>query len=189
MERYTDAQIIEGILHGDSQVLDYVYKRYYGKVEHFLLGRGGDQEHIKDVFQEAILIIYQKIKQKGLVLSCSFSTYLIAVCKNIWMHDMRKKKYHMVEEPLLDMAEESEEADREQEEKLTALYLHHLNRLSRDCREILSMHFSGVSLADIMKKLGYTSEHYTSDRKYRCKQSLFNRIRKDPKYKEIIHGS
>jgi len=39
MEQYTDAQIIEGILHKDSKVVDFIYKRYYGKVERFLIGR------------------------------------------------------------------------------------------------------------------------------------------------------
>ena len=92
MEQYTDAQIIEGILHKDSKVVDFIYKRFYGKVERFLIGRGGDPEHIKDVFQEALMVICQKVNKEGLILSCAFSTYLIAVCKNIWMHDMRKKK-------------------------------------------------------------------------------------------------
>ena len=189
MERYTDAQIMEGILHSDRKVLDFIYLRFYGKVERFLIGRGGDPEHIRDVFQEALMVIFQKVSDKGLVLSCTFSTYLFAVCKNIWMHDMRKKKYHLVEDALLDVALESEDTDREMEEKLTTLYEHHFQQLSQDCRELLRMHFNGASLADIMKKFGYSSEHYTSDRKYRCKQSLYNRIRKDPKYKEIIHGS
>ena len=189
MERYTDTQIIEGILHKDSKVVDFIYQRFYGKVERFLIGRGGDPEHIKDVFQEALMVIYQKVNKKGLILSCAFSTYLIAVCKNIWMHDMRKKKYHLVEDSVLDVALESEGTDREMEEKLSALYVHHFSQLSPDCRELLRLHFKGVSLTDIMKKFGYSSEHYTSDRKYRCKQSLLNRIRKDPKYKEIIHGS
>jgi hypothetical protein len=102
---------------------------------------------------------------------------------------MRKRKYHLVEDSVLDVALESEETDREQEEKLTALYKNHFNQLSRDCREILRMHFNGATLQEIMEKFGYNSEHYASDRKYRCKQSLYNRIRKDPKYKEIIDGS
>lgn len=189
MEQYTDAQVIEGILQGNSRVLDFVYSRYYGKVEHFLLGRGGDPEHIKDVFQEALMVIHQKVRDKGLVLNCSFSTYLIAVCKNIWMHDMRKKRYVLVEDSVLDIVSEDTEVDPMREEQMLALFKKHFNKISRDCRELLTMHFNRVPLADIMKKFGYSSEHYTSDRKYRCKQSLYNRIRRDPEYKEIVYGS
>ena len=176
-------------MHGDRKVLDYIYRRYYGKVERFLIGRGGDPDHIRDVFQEALIIIYEKVNGKSLELSCTFSTYLFAVCKNIWMHDMRKRKYHLVEDSVLDVATEPEDNDPALEEKIQELFKRHFKKLSKDCKELLRMHFNRVPLADIMKKFGYSSEHYTSDRKYRCKQSLYKRIRKDPEYNEIIHGS
>ncbi len=188
MERYSDEKIIEGILNSDRKVLNFIYGRYYEKVERFLMGRGGNPEHIKDVFQEALMVIYQKITGKGLELSCSFSTYLFAVCKNIWMHDMRKRKYQLVEDSVLDMALESNDTDMELEERLLKMFEHHFKQLSKDCRELLKLHFNRVSIPEIMKKLGYSSEHYASDRKYRCKQSLYNRIRKDPEYKAIING-
>jgi len=33
--------------------------------------------------------------------------------------------------------------------------------------------------------MGYKDVKYAADRKYRCKQNLFNRIINDPKYKKI----
>ena len=118
MEQYTDAQIIEGILHSERKVLDFIYQRYYGKVESFLVGRGGNPEYVKDVFQDAMLVICQKTRDKGLVLTCTFSTYLFAVCKNIWMHDLRKNRYQPVEDSKLDVLSEDQEQDEEMQEKL-----------------------------------------------------------------------
>ncbi len=188
MEAFSDARILQGILEGDRIVLDFIYQRYYGKVERFLIGRGGEPDHIRDVFQDALLVIIQKLRGDGLVLSCSFSTYLFAVCKNIWMHDMRKRRYHLAEDSVLDQATEPSDTDHAMEERMQGLFQRHFQKLSKDCRELLTMHFNRVTLADIMKKFGYSSEHYTSDRKYLCKQSLYNRIRKDHEYKEIING-
>jgi RNA polymerase sigma factor (sigma-70 family) len=185
MEQYTDEQIIEGISQNDRKVMNYIYDRFYGKVEGFIRGRGGNPEHIKDVFQEAIYVIIKKVREEGLTLTCTFSTYLLAVCKNIWMHDMRKNKVHLVEDSRLDSIPEEDAVDWEQEEKFRALYNYHFSQLSEDCQKLLLLHFGKVSLAEIQQIFGYSSEHYTSDRKYRCKQSLFNRIRKDPKFKEI----
>lgn len=185
MEQYTDEQIIEGISQNDRKVMDYIYDRFFGKVEGFLMGRGGNPEHIKDVFQEALMVIIQKVRKDGLTLYCAFSTYLLAVCKNIWMHDMRKNKVHLVEDSMLESFPGDETTDWEVEEKFLALYIHHFNQLSEDCRKLLRLHFEKVSLAEIQEIFGYSSEHYTSDRKYRCKQSLYNRIRKDPKFNEI----
>jgi RNA polymerase sigma factor (sigma-70 family) len=185
MEHYTDEQIVDGISRDDLKVMDYIYDRFYEKVEGFLMGRGGNPEHIKDVFQEALYVIVVKVREEGLRLTCAFSTYLMAVCKNIWMHDMRKNRYHLVEDSRLDTAAAEDHVDREQEEKLLALYEHHFKQLSEDCQKLLRLHFARVSLAEIRQIFGYSSEHYTSDRKYRCKQSLYNRIRKDPKFKDL----
>jgi RNA polymerase sigma factor (sigma-70 family) len=185
MEQYTDEQIIEGISQNDRKVMDYIYDRFYGKVEGFLMGRGGNPEHIKDVFQEALYVIIKKVHEEGLQLTCAFFTYLLAVCKNIWMHDMRKSKVHLVEDSRFDALPEEDAVDWDQEEKLLELFNHHFKQLSEDCQKLLRLHFGKVSLAEIQKIFGYSSEHYTSDRKYRCKQSLYNRIRRDPKFKEI----
>ncbi len=186
MEKYTDAQIMEGILHSDRRVMEYIYRRYYEKVESYFVGRGANPEHIKDVFQEAMIVICQKVKDRGLILTCAFSTYLFAVCKNIWMHDLRKYRYQLVEDSTLDVLTEESEEDGEMTERLKALYRYHFSKLSEDCQKLLRMHFNRVPLADIQKILGYSSEHYTSDRKYRCKQSLYRRIKNDPTYKNIM---
>ena len=185
MEQYTDEQIIEGIFQNNRKVMDYIYDQFYGKVEGFIMGRGGNPEHIKDVFQEALMVIIQKVRKENLKLTCTFSTYLLAVCKNIWMHDMRKSKYHLVEDSRLDSIPTENTVDWDLEEKFLDLYFHHFRQLSEDCQKLLRLHFGNVSLAEIQQIFGYSSEHYTSDRKYRCKKSLYNRIRKDPKFKEI----
>ena len=188
MEEYPDAGIIEGIKHADRKVLEYIYTRYFGKIERFLLGKGGNPEHIKDVFQEAMIVVCQKVQDGGLILTCSFSTYLFAVCKNIWRHDLRRHRYQPVEDSKLEQLSEDPEtgSDEEMQEKLRALYLHHFSKLSEDCQELLRLHFNRVPLDEIQRIFGYSSEHYTSDRKYRCKKSLYRRILNDPKYKEIL---
>ena len=171
-----------------NELMDFIYRKYYGKIENFLVGKGGNPEHIKDVFQEAMIVVCKKVNTKSLVLSCSFSTYLFAVCKNIWMHDLRKHRYQTVEDSSLNVISEEPEEEDEMSEKLQALYRHHFSKLSEDCQKLLRLHFRKLPLSEIRELLGYSSEHYTSDRKYRCKQSLFNRIKNDPEYKKILRN-
>ena len=186
MEEYTDDRIIEGILHSDGKVFDFIYRRYYEKIESFLVGKGGNPDHVQDVFQEAMIVICQKVRKGGLTLTCSFSTYLFAVCKNIWMHDLRRYRYHPLGDSSLENLSEEPEPDEEMRDKLKELYRYHFSMLSEDCKKLLRLHFNRVPLADIQRIFGYSSEHYTSDRKYRCKKSLYNRIKNDPQYKKIM---
>ena len=188
MDQYTDDQIIKGIYQKDKSVLDWLYKKQFGRIQKFILGRGGDIETVKDIFQEAMLIIYLKIRDRGLELTCSFSTYFFAVCRNLWFHELRIKNRTgsdfptdetMVQEPIIMPEIQSE---------LMELVKYHFNNLSEDCKKVLELHFRRKPLTDICMILGYKDVKYTADRKYRCKKSLFNRIVNDPKYKLLTNG-
>jgi len=188
MDQYTDDQIIEGIYRKDKSVVDWLYKKQFGRIQNFILNRGGDIETVKDVFQEAMLIVYSKIRDRGLKLTCSFSTYFFAICRNLWFHELRMRNRagsdfmvheHMVQEP----AEQQE-----MQSELVELIKYHFNNLSEDCKKVLELHFKRKTLTDICMILGYKDVKYTADRKYRCKKSLFNRVVNDPKYKTLTNG-
>jgi RNA polymerase sigma factor (sigma-70 family) len=150
--------------------------------------RGGDISIVKDIFQEAMLIIYTKLRKEDLNLTCSFSTYLFAICRNLWFHELRvRRKISARHSPSENMVEDSEPVS-DFIPELKKLAEHHFNLLSEDCKKVLEMHFNHKSLEEICEAMGYKDIKYTSDRKYRCKQYLFNMITSDPKYKKLTDG-
>ncbi len=188
MDHYTDEQIMDGIYREDPSVLRYLYKIQLVKIERFILLKGGDKETARDIFQEAMMVVYNKIRNKELVLTCSFSTYLFAICKNLWYQEIRSKSYNILDHSQLDnMVQEPDEEDGLNNE-LMELLTYHLSKLSKDCQKVLELHFNRKSLTDICKVLGYKDEKYTADRKYRCKKYLFNSVTNDPRYKSLING-
>lgn len=188
MVPFSDEQIIEGIVSNDRSVLKYLYNTHFGRIRKYIIHRGGDLYIVKDIFQEALLIVYTKIRNKDLHLTCSFSTYFFAVCKNLWFHELRlRRKIVSGVNPAEDLVEDPEPVP-EILPELKKLVEYHFNLLSEDCKKVLEMHFKQMSLNDICTIMGYKDVKYAADRKYRCKQSLFNRIVNDPKYKKITDG-
>ena len=188
MEHYSDDQIIQGIYLKDRSVLEYLYKQQFGRIQRYILNRGGDTDTVKDVFQEAMLIVYTKIRQRRLKLTCSFSTYFFAICRNLWFHELRmKNKAGNI--PIMpdNIVEEPDPPDNFHSE-LIELIQYHFNKLSEDCKKVLELHFKKKTLTDICMILGYKDEKYAADRKYRCKKNLYNRVINDPKYKTLING-
>jgi len=188
MARFSDEQIIKGIINSDKEVLDWLYQNQFGRIRKYFVHRGGDTGTVKDIFQEAMLIIYTKLRKEKLNLTCSFSTYLFAICRNLWFHELRiRRRVSARNLPSENMVEDSEPvSDILPELKKLAEY--HFNKLSEDCKKVLEMHFNGRSLAEIRAAMRYKDVKYASDRKYRCKQYLFDMITKDPKYKKITDG-
>jgi len=182
--QYSDDQILEGMALGHQKILNYIYIEFFSMVERMVINKGGTTDAAWDIFQEAMEILLRKIKDGNLILTCSFSTYLYAICKNLWYHSLRKYRetdieklpeHYLVSEPEYDEPDEGKQV----------LFKRHYRQLSKDCQKLLSLHLQKISLNDIMKIMGYSSEHYTADRKYKCKKSLISRMRNDPDFKRI----
>ncbi len=67
MINYTNEEILNGILRNDNVILQYIYKNFYYKVNLYVKKNSGDNEDANDVFQEAVIVIYRKLKANELV--------------------------------------------------------------------------------------------------------------------------
>ncbi len=186
MDQLPDIKIIRGILEHKNRVIQYVYKECFPMVERMVINSGGNHEHAKDVFQEGMIIIYKKISTGELELTCKFSTYLYAVCKKFWLQEKRKRISRMKfvpSEP--EMVEEAEPEINDNNDRIKQLFYKHFDQLSKDCQKMLILHINNATIEEIQKIMNYQNAHYTMDRKYRCKKSLMQRIKNDPKFKSV----
>ena len=68
---------------------------FYGTI--IIMKNKGSIEDTKDVFQEAIMVLHEKVrvdiiqKDKKLVLTCKLSTYIYSVSKNIWLKRLEQQ--------------------------------------------------------------------------------------------------
>ena len=183
MKNYTDEQILKGILRHDNLVLQYIYKKFYYKVNLFVKNNSGDEDDANDVFQEAIIIIYRKLKENDLVLEKNaFSNYLFSVSRFLWLRELEKQRVERqrISEslPFLEEIYDDELIDLVKRNEEYSLYQKHFMNLSTDCQKLLQLFFEKVPLAEIAKIMGYKGENYAKTRKYKCKELLVNRIKK-----------
>src|SRR5210317_1596296 len=90
---YSDAQILKGILRHDNLILQYIYKQYYYKINYFVKKNQGNEEDASDIFQEAIIVIYRKLKENDLIFEkSSFAGYLFSVCRFLWLKQLEKRR-------------------------------------------------------------------------------------------------
>ncbi len=185
MHQEKNQEIIKGFIENDNTVLTRVYHEYYPFVERLILNAYGDKDAAREIFHQSLMIIYQRIQKAPLVLGCAFSTYLYAIARNLWYKELKERSRFVGIQHGNEPAATYISLDAEQIQRRDKILEFHLSKLSKDCQKILEMHFSGKTLADICTVLGYRDVHYASDRKYRCRKSLMNRIRKDPEYQAL----
>ncbi len=83
----TDREVVLGILNNSEDALNKLYTGYFPMVLQFILNNNGDEDDAKDVYQEGIIVLYNKIKGGNFELSSKLKTYIYSVCRRIWLKE------------------------------------------------------------------------------------------------------
>lgn len=188
---YSNLDLLNGIRRNDTIVLQYIYKNFYSKINFFIKKNSGDDDDANDIFQEAIIIIFRKLKANDLELDdCTFETYLYSICRLLWLKQLDKRKIE--KENIKDNHEYHEDIYDDGLEKVVdvneryRLYQKHFTNLGKDCQKILQLHFDKVPLKNIAQIMGFKGEKYAKKRKFQCKEYLIKSIKQDLEYNKIL---
>jgi len=182
-----EIKIFNGILKGNEKVLKDFYERNFTVINSFIINNSGTEGDTEDIFQDALIILYQKLKSDSLVINCSIHTYFYGVCKNMWRTRLRKKSQisccgaieDLKLEDNTDIIKDIEHSEREQ------LFRKHFVNLSCKCKQILTLFLEGKSMREIGLITGY-SEGYVRKKKFESKKQLLEMIEKDSLFSELM---
>ena len=186
---YSDQEIIEGFKTMNPGVVNYVYSAYYKVVETFIVNHGGSYEDVKDVYQEALSAIFLKIQKQEFILNSAFGTYLFSVCKNLWMGELRKRKY--TKDLKNQLEQEATEEDTDSlvmeflQERKEYLFRKYYATLDEDCQHVIRLYLKKISYKEIAAIMGFATEQHAIKRKSRCKEMLIRRVKNDPEVEQL----
>ena len=156
----TDREVVLGILNNSEEALNKLYLGYYPMVLQFILNNNGDEDDAKDVYQEAIIVLYNKIKSGNFELSSKLKTYLYSVSRRIWLkkltqHSKKASNIADFEDVLIvdEDIEQHEQKDMQFDKMKTSL-----ESLGEPCKTIIEdFYIHNLSMQDICEKFGYTN--------------------------------
>jgi RNA polymerase sigma factor (sigma-70 family) len=182
--------LIEGIRSRDEKVIAEIYETYFPPVKSFICKNKGNTDDARDVFNDAIVILFLKIRNNSLSLNCSLNTYVYAICRNLWLKKLKSMKPEMISLEDVDEAKHETEVIGEEFLNLNRanlLYQKYLLRMKPVCQKLIIFFLEGKSFSEIARELGLSSGSYARKRKYRCVKVLIKKIRSDPEYRTIHH--
>ena len=184
--QYTDIELYVGVRSKDNKVLNFIYKHYYPLIESLIVSNQGDGQEAQDIFQESVILIYRKLKQKDIETSGSFKSYLYSTAKFLWLNKLKsgnvKQKYAEELKSTADTVSDiSETYIVNQKYKL---FQKHFGQLDKFCKEVMQMQLQKFTYEEIAKKLNKDPD-YIKSKKYKCKEILIKNIKNDPEFKDI----
>lgn len=186
-KKYTDDELVQGVYNKDTRVIRYIMDECYPSIEQMVLSNNGNRLDADETFQEALIILYRKIREGNFTLTSSIKTFLYSVSKNRWLQELRRKKNM---ENISAAFEVEDELDKEiefliEKNERLKLFREKFEDLSDKCKKVIQMYLMKVPLAEITKILGYSSEQIARNKRYRCKDELIRIIRKTSTFKEL----
>jgi RNA polymerase sigma factor (sigma-70 family) len=168
---YNEQTLLKGLANNDSKAVETLYKSHFNMIQHFVITNNGSFDDARDIFQEAMITLYEKVQTDSFALTCQIKTYLFSICKHLWLKRLQQMgKYGS---PL--QAEEesvSVEVDMEDYEKKEAAFEimdRALNSLGEPCKSLLEGYYlNKKGMQDLATEFGYTNADNAKNQKYKC---------------------
>jgi RNA polymerase sigma factor (sigma-70 family) len=187
----SDQEVIEKIK-DNNDALGIVFTRCKSNSLGFMRQKTGGKisdYELDDVFQDAILSLYEKIVKGDFVLTCKLQTYMNSVCRNQLLTKIKKSKLTTVFEENTDhddevgnliaydvsITETLDEIEDIKEAQFTALEsaLEIMKTAGGRCYELLTFFwYQRKSMNELTQVFGYSDADNTKNQKARCQKRL-----------------
>jgi len=187
---HSDQKYINALLENDPVLLDELYRKYSGKIKWMIMQNSGTETDAADIFQEALLSIYNKARQGSFMLTCPLDAFLYLICKNKWLNVLHKRNTQKVTisdaEGFNHIGEDSfkQAEDCVLEQERIMLLREKLAKMGDGCQKILNLSWSGMGMDEVARKLNI-SYAYARKKKSECLAKLVDMVKQSPKYKTL----
>lgn len=176
---HADHHYIEALRTNDSRGIREIYHRFSGQAQRWVSQHHGTAADARDIFQEALMALFEKALDPAFVLTCPMGAILHVIYSRKWIDRLRQKgreaevrkaeewRYtdDAVAEDVLSMAEEAL-AEQARQEQLGRAFA----QLSELCRRLFTLLSDGIAPREAAEQLDLNSTDTLYRRKNACVQ-------------------
>jgi len=163
--------LLKGLAENNSKAIETIYKQNFNIVQAFILNNNGSYDEARDIFQEAMITLYEKVQTESFVLTCKINTYVYSVCRRLWLKRLQQLGRYSNQidgfEETLQVEDEIEAHERKNTD--FAMMEKALNSIGEPCRTLLeSFYIKKIGMQELAKQFGYTNADNAKTQKYKC---------------------
>ena len=172
---FNEQVLLKGLAKNDAKSVEIIYKNNFNMVQSFILNNNGTYDDARDIFQEAMIVLYENVKSETFVLTCQIKTYLYSICRRLWLKRLQQMQKYL---PNANGVEETVVVDEDLEvhDQLNSDFLmmeKALASIGEPCKSLLeAYYFEKKSMPQIADFFGYTNADNAKTQKYKCLMRL-----------------
>ena len=167
--------LLKGLAQNDRTSIEIIYRENYTMVQGFILNNSGTIDDARDIFQEAMIVLYEKATSATFELNCQLKTYIYSVCKRVWLKRLKQlQRYSSQIESLEETVSVEEEIEGHEKQNADFILMEHaMSKIGEPCKSLLDAYYlQKKSMQEIADNFGYTNADNAKTQKYKCLMRL-----------------
>lgn len=169
--------------------LTTLYKNAFPLVAKYISRMGGSLDEARDVFQDALIIYYEKTVRAELSLEYSDKAYLFGIARHLW-----NKRYKETgkQVPIDELGSVDERqvtlSNAEYQEISTSRLFQLLQSSGEKCMQLLSaFYYEKLKMENIAQRFGFSGPRSATVQKFKCLEKIKETVKeKSISYEDIL---
>ncbi len=171
-----EQNLLKGLAKNDAKAVETIYKENYNLVQTLILNNNGSADDARDIFQEAMIVLYENAKNESFVLTCKITTYVYSICRRLWLKRLQQlNRFSATKvESLEEIVPVDEDLDVHSKRDADFDIMEHaMGSLGEPCKSLLEAYYlQKKGMTEIAEVFGYTNADNAKNQKYKCLMRL-----------------
>jgi DNA-directed RNA polymerase specialized sigma24 family protein len=156
-----------------EQLFMDLYKKAFPAAAKYVRKMGGTFDEAKDIFQDALVVYYEKVITEGKKINTSETAYLLGISRYLWLQKHRdNNRQQPLDDSGMDVSDEKEPSPSTQK------LLYYLETAGQKCMEMLkAFYYDKLPVKDIATLFGYSGERSATVQKYKCLEKVRDTVK------------
>jgi len=163
--------LLQGLARSDKKAIELIYKDNYNMVQSLIINNSGSTDDAKDIFQETMIVLYEKVRSGTFELNCLIKTYVYSVSRRLWLKRLQQmNRYGPNIENIQDTVPVEEDVDENERinDEFQAMEKA-ISSLGEPCKSLLEAYYlEKKNMQEIALFFGYTNAENAKNQKYKC---------------------
>ena len=167
--------LLQGLARNDKKAIETIYRENYNMIQVLVVNNNGSADEAKDIFQEAMIVLYEKVRSGVFELNCQIKTYVYSVSKRLWLKRLQQLNRYSIGLENIDGVVPVEEEIEEHEKRNAEFEMMNkaISSLGEPCKSLLEAYYlQKRKMQEIAANFGYTNADNAKNQKYKCLMRL-----------------
>jgi RNA polymerase sigma factor (sigma-70 family) len=174
-QEINEKALLEGLATSDKKAIETIYRENFNMIQTLVINNNGSVDDAKDLFQEAMIVLYEKARSGVFELNCQIKTYIYSVCRRLWLKRLQQLNRYSApaESPELTVPVDDEIDEHEKRNIEFEMMDKAIISLGEPCKSLLEAYYlQKQNMQIIAANFGYTNADNAKNQKYKCLMRL-----------------